>query len=496
MNKNMQKKHVDFTGRAEEVDILMQLYESRKPEFMALYGRRRIGKTFLIRKVFEKKKCIFFNVTGTKNGPIAEQITHFCEQVGKVFYRGANLAAAKNWDEAFKLLTNAIKEERSKKIILFFDEIPWMATKKSRLLDNLDYYWNQHWSNDSRIKLIICGSSASWIVDKIINNKGGLHNRVTMRMRLEPFNLQETKAYLQNSGIQLKNQQILLIYMVTGGVAHYLSGIKKGLSAAQNIEMIAFNEKGILFDEFNNLFSSLFNNPDVCTQIVQAISGYQYGVGKRELLKSIGKSLVGDSGVKKLNELEEAGFIMSFTPHYHTRQGIYYRLIDEYITFYFKWLAPIKKSLQRKALEKGYWQSIQQTPAWYNWLGYAFESVCYKHLHVIRKALSIPPDAIANSWRYVPRKGELERGAQIDLLFDRNDDTITICEIKYTEEPFVLTKEYVDILKRKLAVFKEQTRTKKQLFLVIITANGLKNNFYAEDIVSGVVTLDDLFKAD
>lgn len=493
MNTNTKKKFSDFIGREEEINILERMYASNKPELLALYGRRRVGKTFLIRQFFKDKKVVFFNTTGAKDGTLTEQLGHFNDQISKIFYNGIPLVAPKTWDEAFSLLTKVINETKAKKIILFFDEIPWMATRKSRLLQHLDYYWNQHWSNDKRIKLIICGSSASWIIKKVINNKGGLHNRTTQRIHLEPFNLQETKSYLNSLGVRLKNQQILLLYMVTGGVAYYLSNIKKGLSAAQIIENLAFNEKGILFDEFNNLFSSLFDQSEACIQIVQMLGKHPYGLGKRELLKSLGKSSMGGSGLKKLEELENAGFIMSFTPHYHKRQGIYYRLIDEYVLFYLKWIAPIRKSLQKKSLEKGNWQSMQQTPTWYSWLGYAFESVCYKHIFAIRKALSIPPDAIANAWRYVPRKGKPEQGAQIDLLFDRNDDAITICEIKYTEKPFTLTKDYMAALKRKLVVFKEQTRSRKQLFLAIISANGVKNNLHTEDNISGVVTLDDLF---
>ncbi len=497
MNTNTDITKTDFKSlicRREEIDTLQQMYESNKPEFLALYGRRRVGKTFLIKQFFKDKKGIFFNVMGTKNGAFIEQLSHFSDQVGKAFYNGANLAPPKNWDDAFKSLTNAIEKAQAKKIILFFDEIPWMATRKSRLLQNLDYYWNQYWSSDARVKLIICGSSASWIINKVINNTGGLHNRITGSMHLDPFNLRETKSYLNSLGIQLTNQQILLIYMLTGGVAYYLSSVGKGLSAAQVIEKMAFDEKGILFNEFNNLFSSLFDQSDICVQIIKEIGKYQYGVGKTELLKKLGKAFMGDSGLKKLEELEEAGFIVSFTPHYHKRQGIYYKLIDEYIIFYLKWIMPIKKSLQKKALEKGNWQSVQQTPAWHSWLGYAFEAICYKHISAIRKALSISPGAVANTWRYVPKKGKTERGAQIDLLFDRDDDAITICEIKCTEEPFVLTKDYVVTLQRKLAVFKEQTRTKKQIFLAIVSASGVKNNFYAEDIISGVVTLDDLFR--
>ena len=203
---------------------------------------------------------------------------------------------------------------------------------------------------------------------------------------------------------------------------------------------------------------------------------------------------MGGGGLQKLTELEEAGFITGFMPYHHKRQGVYYRVVDEYTLFYLKWIEPFKATLQKQGMPPGYWQSQQQTPEWHNWLGYAFEAVCYKHILQIRKALQMNPSAIADSWRYVPRKGSEDRGAQIDLLFDRLDDAITICEIKYTDKPFVLTKDYVEILQRKMKVFKEQTGAQKQLFMALISANGLKNNFYAEGLISGIVTLDDLFQ--
>ena len=484
----------NLIGRREEIATLQHCFNSNNPEFLALYGRRRVGKTYLIRKFFEKKNAIFFNVTGEKDGSRPKQLRHFIQQMGKVFYSGASLTAPKNWDDAFNMLTEAIKQATNKKIILFFDELPWMATKKSMLLQALDYYWNQHWSNDKRIKLIVCGSSASWIIRKIINNKGGLHNRITQKIHLEPFTLSDTKLFLDNQGVKFKNQQILMIYMVTGGVPYYLSHIEKGLSAAQVIEKLAFTKKGILLEEFNNLFSSLFDHSDIYIQIIKTIASRRYGISQSELLQTLGSSAMGSLGVDALKNLEETGFIISLTPHGHKRQGIYYRLIDEYTYFYLKWIEPAIKTLQRKSFEKGNWLSIQKTPEWYSWLGYAFEAVCYRHISSIRKALSISPDAIANSWRYVPRKDSEKRGAQIDLLFDRKDDIITLCEIKHSNEPFIITKEYVDVLKRKMEVFKEKTRTKKQLFLAIISINGLKNNYYAEDMISGVVTLDDFFK--
>lgn len=487
---------MDLYGRNDEIEILDQIYNSDRPEFLALYGRRRVGKTYLIKRFFQNKgDAIFFTVTGTKDGAFAEQIKHFTEQIGSTFLHGIVPQVGKNWDETFKTLTEAITHTSAdKKIVLFFDELPWMATKNSKILQSIDYYWNQHWSNDPRIKLIVCGSSASWIIHKIIKDTGGLHNRITRRLHLAPFKLHETKDFLENSGIQLNNEQILLLYMFTGGVPYYLSYVEAGLSAMQIIEKMAFSEGGFLLDEFDNIFAALFNDHEDHINIIKTIAKKRHGIGKNELLIALGKSMQGSTGVKKLDELEEAGFIFSFKPHFHKRQGLYYRLTDEYTAFYIQWIEPLRQTLQKQSLDKGNWQSIQNSPEWYNWLGYAFENVCYKHISEIRRALSIDPGAIANSWRYVPRKDDEGRGAQIDLLFDRKDEVITLCEIKYTKNSFVVDNKYAEILERKIQVFKEQTRTKKQIFMTMVSANGIKPTAYSEKLISDIVTLNDLFR--
>ena len=487
---------MDLIGRKQEIHTLEQMYSSTTAEFLALYGRRRIGKTYLIRKFFECKPVIFFDVSGAKDGALSEQIEHFTKQLQTVFYPGATLTPAKNWDGAFEALTNAIQNTpKQKKIVLFFDELPWMATKNSKLLQSLDYYWNQHWSKDKRVKLIICGSSAAWIIQKVIKNKGGLHNRLTRTIYLAPFKLSETKDFLLSMKLKLTDAQILLLYMVMGGIPYYLAKIPKNLSATQIIQRLAFQPKSFLAEEFDNLFASLFDADDgFYVKAVKLIAGRRDGIGKNELLKKMGKALMGSTGLKKLQELEETGFIKSFKPSYHERQGTYYRINDEYVLFYLKWIEPIHHTLQEDALEANYWESMSLTPEWQSWLGYAFEAVCYKHLALIRKALQLNSTAQASSWRYVPRKGSKEQGAQIDLLFDRKDAAVTLCEIKYSQQPYVVNKEMVEILNRKMKSFKEKTRTKKQLFLALISANGVKNNSYADDLLSGTVTADDLFK--
>lgn len=481
-------------GRKEEVYTLKEMLSSKNAEFLAIYGRRRIGKTFLIRSFFQKEKVIFFDVTGSKDGPMVDQIRHFIVQIGKVFYKGAKLNPGKNWDETFEILTEAIDSiNGNEKIVLFFDEFPWMDTKNSRLIQNLAYYWNQHWSKNDKIKLIICGSSASWIINKIVNNKGGLHNRLTRKIHLAPFKLGETKQYLHSLGIKLNNSQILQIYMVIGGIPYYLSKVERGQSATQNIDKLAFRKKSFLLGEFENLFSSLFSDYEIHIKIIRIIAEHRYGIGQEQLLKKMGKSFQGKGGISKLKDLQDTNFIMSFKPHFNSTRGIYYKVVDQYILFYFSWIEPIRNTLLEKGFSGRYWEKINETPSWNSWAGYAFESICYEHVNEIRECLGLTPTAIPDTWRKMVKKSSKEKGAQIDLLFDRDDNSITICEIKYTDLPFVLDKKYAGELKNKIGVFLEATRTKKQIFLSIISANGLKDTIYSEEMVDSIVTLDDLF---
>ena len=485
----------NLTGRAEEQHILNGLFHSDHPEFLALYGRRRIGKTFLIKRFFEKKECVLFSVTGIQNGELADQINRFILEIGEVFYKGSLLKEQKNWFNTFDILNDAIKKfvPKSTKVILFFDELPWMATHKSKLLSVLEYFWNQHWSNDPRIKLVICGSSASWIIKKIINNKGGLHNRITRKIQLLPFTLKETKTFLAAQGVQLNNKQVTQLYMLTGGIPYYLALAEKGLSAEQLIEHLAFKQNSILFKEFDNLFSSLFDDATPYIELLRIIANHRYGIGQEDLIKESKLSSRGGRASEKLTELEDSGFIISFVPHFHKKRGIYYRLIDEYTLFYLKWIEPLRKKLQKTSLDKNYWIKEQNTSAWLSWSGYTFEAICYKHLTQIKKKLGLNPNAIPSTWRYAPKTHSTEDGAQIDLLFDRQDDAITLCEIKYSNKPFVMTKATATSLQKKKDIFLNKTKTQKQLFFAMIASSDLKENAYTKEFIDNTVILDDLF---
>ncbi|MBF5058664.1 AAA family ATPase [Candidatus Neptunochlamydia vexilliferae] len=490
--ENRSKKII---GRIREQKILKDLFDSKKAEFIAVYGRRRIGKTYLIKNFVDSVSTEFFHVTGIQKGTLGEQLGEFAKQLGVAFYKGASITSRRTWIKAFEDLTRAINEiPKDRKIILFFDELPWMATPRSKLLTALELYWNRYWVFDDRIKLIICGSATSWVIENIINNKGGLHNRVTRTIQLKPFTLYEVENFLKEHHIHLDHRQILDLYVVLGGVPLYWSFIQKGQSAHQCIDELCFQNDGPLIKEFDRLFQSLFNDPAPYIDLIRIIASHRYGIGQAELIAK-SKFPGGGGTVRRLHQLEETGFITSLIPYGHKDKGIYYLVEDEYSLFYLYWIEPNLKTLTKKGLAEGFWLSQSKQPSWKSWVGYAFESICYKHIHQIRKALGIDPGAFIGTWRYVPRAQSAQEGAQVDLLFDRPDGVITICEIKCCDHPFAIDKSYAKNLLKKLEVFRKQTRTKKQLFLSMITTFGLKPTMYSEEIVTNQITLKDLFSS-
>lgn len=484
-------------GRESEEEILEEAYQSNRAELIALYGRRRVGKTYLTRNFFEKKKDTqLFFITGAKDGSVAEQAQTFSEQFTTFSFPGARLEIQKNWRDAFKALTHNLELCKKKKIVIFFDEFPWMATRGSRLLRIFETYWNLFWSNDPRIKLIICGSASSWILKNIINNRAGLYNRVTYPIHLEPFDLRQTKLYLNHIKVNLNYRDITDLYMAIGGIPFYLSKVKPGLSATQNIEQLAFKKNSFLLQEFNNLYSTLFNSGEAHIELARIITESAYGVGQEELVRKTSKLSSGGRIISYLDDLEQAGIIIRITPFGHKKRGIYYKMVDEYSLFYFRWIEPIKKSLLHQGIKKGYWQRMQSSPSWYSWAGYTFESVCLKHHLQISETLNLSPTAIPYSWRFVPAMGSKDKGAQIDLLFDRDDNAITICEIKYTQNPFVFDKSYAQKINQKIEIFQKRTGTSKNIFMAFVSAAGLKKSLYFDEFAAdnSIVVLKDLFK--
>jgi hypothetical protein len=483
-------------GRKEEQLQLKKALDSIKAEFIAVYGRRRVGKTYLVNQFFLKEKCLLFHTTGKYQGSMEEQLALFTKTIVKTFFEdiGVKVKPLTNWMDTFELLTNNIEKlTKKEKIVLFFDELPWLATKRAGFLEALDYYWNTIWSKNKKIILVVCGSAASWMIKNIVNNKGGLHNRITIEIPLYPFTLKEAQDFLEYLGFKLNCQQILELYMVFGGIPHYLEKIQKELSIVQNISKLCFSRGGSLQSEFENLFSSLFDNAPAYVELINVIGMKREGVLRSDLDKKAKLSESGGTLTERLEALERAGFIRSFIPIEHTDRGLYYKIIDEYCLFYLSWIRPVIKQLKDE-VDLYYWQAKVNTSAWKSWSGYAFESICRKHISQIRRALYIPPDALGGSWKYVSKQQSKEKGTQIDLLFDRSDGAISICEIKYSEKPFLIDKNYAENLANKIDIYRKQTKTKKQIILSMITTNGIKKSVYSEKMVMGIVTLSDLFK--
>ncbi|MBI5242667.1 MAG: ATP-binding protein [Elusimicrobia bacterium] len=479
-------------GRHAEKAHLLKTWHSAEAELIALYGRRRVGKTHLVRAVFQDRGR-YMEVIGLKDGSLEDQLAIFIKSLQETFYRGIPIQKVAGWKQGFELLTAEVRKlRRREKLLLFLDELPWLATPKSGLLQALDHYWNRHWSQMGNLKVVLCGSAASWMLENLIHAKGGLHNRVTLCMRLLPFSLAEAESYLAARGLGLNRRQILELYMAMGGIPYYLHLAEKGKSAAQIIDQTCFAKGAMLRDEFERLFPSLFDDPEGHALMFREIVRRRGGIGRTELLEKTGMPTGGGFN-RKIRALEEAGFISSFVPYGRRRKEGFFRATDEFSLFHSTWIAHAPRGVFAGSSPR-YWEQKRATPAWRSWAGYAFESICLKHSAQIRKALGIDSIGVdAGSWRYVPPRGSTERGCQIDLLFDRTDGAFTLCEIKHSDGIFTIDKGYADELQRKIEVFRARTKTRKQLFLGLITTHGAAKYMHYGRLVAGEVTLDQLF---
>ncbi len=476
-------------ARVKELKILERIYRSGKPEFLAIYGRRRVGKTFLIREFFKDKGC-YFAITGVKNARTKKQLKNFAEEFVRVF-NPKQYEPPGDWNEAFSQLRRVIEGiKKTERIILFFDELPWLAPSRSEFLEDLDHFWNRYISQDERIILIVCGSAASWMIKKIVRNKGGLHGRLTADMRLLPFDLKETEEFLNQQGITMNRKAIIDIYMAIGGIPKYLSYIQKGHSALQTINHLCFD--GPLEDEFDELYSSLFERHDRHVSIIKALAEYPGGLVKSAIAKKTGLSAGGGMNLI-LEELEKSGFILALKNFGKKKKDCHFKLIDEYSLFYLKWQQQAKDANLRARDDK-FWITVFNSPAGRVWAGYAFEMLCLKHLSNIKEALGISGILTsASGWIYKTPKGSKKRGVQIDLLIDRADNCINLCEIKYSDEEFTISKAYDKELREKKSVFISQSKTKKSLFLTFIAPYGIKKNAGYFETADVTLTMDDLF---
>jgi uncharacterized protein len=473
----------EFIGRKKEQEVLQKALDSSEAELISVIGRRRTGKTFLIKTFY--KNHIGFDVTGIKDQPEDVQLKNFTRSLNSIGKKLKKIKTPKTWLEAFFALADRLEELAiTEKYVVFLDELPWLAAPQARFIGGLSWFWNS-WAVNQNIVVVICGSSASWMIQKIVKDTGGLHNRITRRIYLKPFTLAETELYFKSRNINLKRYHILQLYMAMGGIPHYLKEVEAGKSATQNIDDICFSDTGILYDEFSNLFTSLFDDSYNHIAIIRALAKTKQGLDRNTLIETA-KVPNGGTVTNVLEELQQSGFIDVYSPLGKKTKDKLYRLTDEYTLFYLQFIE------NQDAKEAGTWELLSQTQDYKVWSGYAFEGICIKHLPQIKKALSIGGVySLASS--FLKKGTKTEKGTQIDLVLDRNDHTINLFEMKFYNKAFTVSKEYAENLQNKKDVFEETTKTKKQLFVTLISTFGITHNEHSLGLIDQVVTMDGLF---
>lgn len=470
-----------MVGRKEELGILQSLEQADESAFVAVYGRRRVGKTYLIRHVFDGK--FTFHLTGIANIGLKPQLANFYAALIRSFPWLEDKPMPDNWFQIFQLFISGLESRDDVKKVLFFDELPWLDEPQADFIPALEHFWNSWASARRDVILIVCGSAASWMINNLINNRGGLHNRLTHRIRLDPFTLSECETFLRTKAATYDRYQIVQLYMALGGIPFYLKAVNTGKSVAQNINDLCFSKKGILRTEFDILYNSLFKNAGKHIAVIEALSKKAKGMERKELLK-LAKIADGGSATKILKELEESSFIKKYPAFGKSNRYVLYQLTDFYSLFYLKF---IKSSSD---LDKDFWLTAIDDPQIRAWSGYAFEQVCLMHLDQIKQALGISGiQTRSSAWI-----GEADgQKAQVDLVIDRRDQVINLCEMKFSLTAFNIDKRYAEELRTKISVFKAATKTQKAIFLTLITTFGLQQSSSAMGLVQNDLTMDILF---
>lgn len=468
-------------GREKERKILLDAVQSDESQFIAVYGRRRVGKTYLIRETFEYN--FSFQHTGLQNGDKSEQLKAFERSLKSAGMK--NVPALSDWFDAFYILGQFLDSLPDGKKVVFIDELPWLDTPKSKMVNALDHFWNAWATARKDIILVVCGSATSWIISKIVKNYGGLHNRLTRQIYLEPFTLHECELFANANHLGMSRRNILETFMVFGGIPYYWKFLQKGESYAQSIDRLFFSKNGELKNEYNALYASLFKNPQPYIEIVSVLGHKKAGMTRQEIITELKKNEGGKLS-SVLEELEQCDFIRSFQSIGKQKKETVYQLIDNFTLFYFKFIDG------QKTNEKNYWSKMMQKNVYAVWSGLAFERICFQHIEQIKKALGIS-GVISNvySWTYKP-DGDGEHGVQIDMLIDRDDNVINLCEIKFSKSEYEITSAYDREIHRKADIFTRKTRTSKGVTIIMITSYGLTKNQWSNDI-SNEVVLDDLF---
>lgn len=471
-----------FIGRKEEQQMLLSLLEQEESQFVVVYGRRRVGKTYLVRETFHYQFA--FQHTGVSNGSYRKQLSAFRDSLKSCGLEKCNIP--NNWSEAFNMLEQLLEQAKPGKKVIFIDELPWMDTPKSDIISAIEHFWNS-WAT-SRVQkdivLIVCGSATSWITRNLLKNKGGLRGRLTGKLLINPFNLHECEEYCKAKQLVLSRKDITEMYMILGGIPYYWSFLDRGKSVPQLVDSLFFQENAQLKDEFEALYSTLFKRPEKYIDVIKVLCGKKSGLTRTEILNETHLKN-GGSFSEILENLEQCGFIRHYQSFNKEERDILYQLIDNYTLFYFN-------CINKNAFsDEQYWQHSYLSVEHSTWAGLSFERVCLQHIDQIKKALGIY-GILTNvcSWKTV--KNEWHEGAQIDLLIVRGDNVMNICEMKFSKSLYAINKDDAENWERKMRVIRQVVGSNYTYHLTLVTTEGIEQNTY-RNLPQSVLTLDDLF---
>lgn len=467
-------------GREEERQRLLKAYESDHSEFVVVYGRRRVGKTFLIRETYNYK--FTFQHVGLAKKNTRQQLQNFQMSLRSQGNKRAPQPA--NWLEAFDMLGGLVSMSRAKKKIVFIDEMPWMDAPKSSFLSALEHFWNGFASARRDVLLIVCGSAASWMTRKLLKNKQGLHNRVTCRIHLQPFTLYECECYARQQRLGMNRRQLMEAYMAFGGIPYYWSLLDREKSLALNIDRLFFSKEGELRGEYAELYASLFQHPEKYLSVIETLGKKKMGLSRAEIVQ---ESRLPENGklTEVLEDLESCGFIRRYNHIGMKTKGALFQLTDCYTLFYFHFIA------DNPVNDEHFWSKNLDTGVYNNWCGLAFERVCLLHSRQIKAKLGVS-GVISSEYAWWTANEDGKKGAQIDLLIDRNDGIINLCEMKYTKTPYKIDAGDDAAMRNKQMRFKEETHTGKAIHLTLVSAQGVARNAFSDEI-QALILGDDLF---
>ena len=471
-----------FIARERECSELKRCLESNRSELAIVYGRRRVGKTYLIENFFENK--FDFKFVGTRNQNTRVQLANFARTLKR--FSGQSVGTLKTWSDAFFALEEYLETlPKDSKKVVFFDEMPWIDTKRSDFVSALEYFWNSWAVSQRNIFFVGTGSATSWMIDKLISNKGGLHGRITARIHVSPFTLNEVEKYLRGLGCRWDRLQILQSYMLLGGVPFYYSQVEPDDSLGQNIDRLFFRDDGALRVEFDELYPALFSNSDIYVSVAKLLCENKAGLTYKEIAKGV--KIEGGKLSKVLKNLERCDFIEKWVQYGHKKHETIYRIVDFFTIFYHKFVEP------NNSRDEQWWAKHMNEQSVTSWMGLSFELVCMLHHQQIKRALHI--DTISTSistWHQIGDGNK--RGAQIDLIIERGDRTIHVCEMKFSRGKFTISKDYEERLMNREALFQAATKKDHTIVHTFVTTYGVTDGKH-KSIVHSEVTMDDLFNS-